>query len=67
VDRAERFAAEARRGNREGRAVALAPLAGMAGCPLEEVEPILAALGFVRDRGGVFRERARRATARRNR
>jgi len=34
---------------------------------VEEVEPILAALGFVRDRGGVFRERARRATARRNR
>jgi len=66
VDRAERFAAEARRGNREGRAVALASLAGIAGCPPEEVEGILAALGFVRDRGGVFRERARRATARRN-
>ncbi len=67
VDRAERFAAEARRANREGRAVALAPLAGMAGCSLEELEPILAAFGFVRDRGGVFRERARGATARRNR
>jgi ATP-dependent RNA helicase SUPV3L1/SUV3 len=67
VDRAERFAAEARRGNREGRAVALASLAGIAGCPPEDVEGILAALGFVRDRGGVFRERARRATARRNR
>jgi hypothetical protein len=29
------------------------------------VEGILAALGFVRDRGGVFREGARRATTRR--
>ena len=67
ADRAERFAAEARRGNREGRAVPLATLAGVAGCPPEDVEGILAALGFVRDRGGVFRERARRATARRNR
>jgi ATP-dependent RNA helicase SUPV3L1/SUV3 len=67
VDRAERFAAEARRGNREGKPLALPQLAAVAGCPLEEVEPILAALGFVRDRGGVFRERARRATARRNR
>jgi ATP-dependent RNA helicase SUPV3L1/SUV3 len=67
VDRAERFAAEARRGNREGTLLALPQLAAVAGCPLEEVEGILAALGFVRDRGGVFRERARRATARRNR
>ena len=67
ADRAERFAAEARRGNRDGRAVPLVTLAGMVGCPPEEVEAILAALGFVRDRGGVFRERARRATARRAR
>jgi ATP-dependent RNA helicase SUPV3L1/SUV3 len=67
ADRAERFAAEARRGNREGRPLALPQLASVAGCAVEEVEPILAALGFVRDRGGVFRERARRATARRNR
>jgi ATP-dependent RNA helicase SUPV3L1/SUV3 len=65
VDRAERFAAAARRGHREGRPLVLADLAGMAGCPPEEVEAILAALGFVRDGGGVFRERARRAGARR--
>jgi ATP-dependent RNA helicase SUPV3L1/SUV3 len=64
ADRAERFAAEARRGNREGKPVAIANLAAMAGSPAEDVEAILAALGFVRDRGGVFRERARRATAR---
>jgi ATP-dependent RNA helicase SUPV3L1/SUV3 len=66
ADRAERFAAAARRGNREGKAVALADLAAMAGSPPEDVEGILTALGFVRDGGGVFRERARRAMARRS-
>jgi len=65
ADRAERFAAAARRGHREGRPLALASLAGLAGCPPEEVEGILAALGFIRDPAGVFRERARRAGGRR--
>jgi ATP-dependent RNA helicase SUPV3L1/SUV3 len=65
VDRAERFAAAARRGHREGRPLVLRDLAGMAGSPPEDVEAILAALGFVKDVGGVFRERARRAGARR--
>jgi ATP-dependent RNA helicase SUPV3L1/SUV3 len=65
ADRAERFAAEARRGNREGRPVEVAQLATVAGSALEDVEGILGALGFVRDRGGVFRERARRAIVRR--
>jgi ATP-dependent RNA helicase SUPV3L1/SUV3 len=65
ADRAERFAAAARRGHREGRPLVLRDLAGMAGAPPEEVEAILAALGFVKDVGGVFRERARRAGARR--
>jgi len=64
ADRAERFAQEARRGNREGRPIAVAALAALVGSPPEEVEAILAALGFVRDRGGVFREGARRATTR---
>jgi ATP-dependent RNA helicase SUPV3L1/SUV3 len=65
ADRLERFAAAARRGHREGQPLVLRDLAGMAGCPPEEVEAILAGLGFVRDGGGVFRERARRAGARR--
>ena len=65
ADRAERFAAAARRGHREGRPLALRDLAGLAGCPPEEVEGILAGLGFVRDSGGVFRERVRRAAGRR--
>jgi ATP-dependent RNA helicase SUPV3L1/SUV3 len=65
ADRAERFAAAARRGNREGKAVDMAALAAIAGAPAEDVEGIMAALGFVRDRGGVFREKARRALARR--
>jgi hypothetical protein len=40
----------------------------VAGSAPEDVEKILAALGYVPDRGGVFRERARRATgARRGR
>jgi ATP-dependent RNA helicase SUPV3L1/SUV3 len=65
ADRAERFAAAARRGHREGRPLVIADLAAMAGCPAEEVEGILAALGFVRDGAGVFRERARRAAGRR--
>ncbi len=64
ADRAERLAAEARKRNREGKPVEVAQLAAMAGCPAEDVEAILAALGFVRDRGGVFREGARRATTR---
>jgi ATP-dependent RNA helicase SUPV3L1/SUV3 len=67
ADRAERFAQEARRGNREGRPVDVAQLATVAGCPSEDVEAILAALGFVRDRAGVFREGARRALARKGR
>jgi ATP-dependent RNA helicase SUPV3L1/SUV3 len=67
ADRAERFAAAARRGNREGKPVDVAALAGIAGAPVEDVEGIMAALGFVRDRGGVFREGARRALARRGR
>ncbi|HYU42771.1 MAG TPA: helicase-related protein [Vicinamibacteria bacterium] len=67
ADRAERLAAEARKRNREGKPVEVALLATVAGCPAEDVEAILAALGFVRDRGGVFREGARRATARRGR
>jgi ATP-dependent RNA helicase SUPV3L1/SUV3 len=65
ADRAERFAAAARRGNREGRPLAFGTLASLAGCPPEDVEGILAALGFVRDGAGVFRERARRAGSRR--
>jgi ATP-dependent RNA helicase SUPV3L1/SUV3 len=65
ADRAERFAQEARRGNREGRPVDVAQLATVAGCAPEDVEGILAALGFVRDRAGVFRESARRAMVRR--
>jgi len=65
ADRAERFAAAARRGNREGKAVDMAALAAIAGAPAEDVEGIMAALGFVRDRGGVFREKTRRALARR--
>jgi len=64
ADRAERLAAEARKRNREGRPVEVAQLATVAGCSLEDVEGILAGLGFVRDRGGVFREGARRATTR---
>ena len=67
ADRAERVAAEARRAHREGRPVVVAKLAVMAGSPPEDVEEILAGLGFVRDRGGVFREGARRAMARRGR
>jgi ATP-dependent RNA helicase SUPV3L1/SUV3 len=67
ADRAERFAAEARKGNREGRPVDVAQLATVAGCAPEDVEGILAGLGFVRDRGGVFRESARRAMVRRGR
>ncbi|PYQ46131.1 MAG: disulfide oxidoreductase [Acidobacteria bacterium] len=59
ADRAERFAAEARKRNREGKPVEVAQLATVAGCPAEDVEPILAALGFVRDREG-----PRRATTR---
>jgi ATP-dependent RNA helicase SUPV3L1/SUV3 len=65
ADRAEPFAAAARRGHREGRPLVIAFLAGLAGCPPDEVEAILAALGFVRDPAGVFRERARRAGGRR--
>ncbi|HUG53404.1 MAG TPA: helicase-related protein [Vicinamibacteria bacterium] len=64
ADRAERFAAAARRGHREGRPLVMADLAALAGCPIEEVEPVLAGLGFVRDRSGVFRARAGRARAR---
>jgi ATP-dependent RNA helicase SUPV3L1/SUV3 len=64
ADRAERFAAEARRRNREAKPVEVAQLATVAGCAPEDVEGILAALGFVRDRGGVFREGARHALAR---
>ncbi|HEV7498522.1 MAG TPA: disulfide oxidoreductase, partial [Vicinamibacteria bacterium] len=63
ADRAERFAAAARRGHREGRPLVLADLAAMAGCPPEDVVGILASLGFVRDGAGVFRERLRRRTA----
>ena len=66
ADRAERFAATARRGHREGTPLVIPDLAALAGCPPEEVEAILAALGFVRDRAGVFRERARRAAGRRS-
>jgi ATP-dependent RNA helicase SUPV3L1/SUV3 len=65
ADRAERFAAAARRGHREGRPLAIAALAGLAGCPPEDVEGILAGLGFVRDRAGVFRTRVPRAGGRR--
>jgi ATP-dependent RNA helicase SUPV3L1/SUV3 len=64
ADRAERLAAEARKRNREGKPVEVARLATATGCPPEDLEGILAALGFVRDRGGVFREGARRATTR---
>jgi hypothetical protein len=32
------------------------------GCPPEEVEAVLAGLGFVRDGAGVFREHGRRGT-----
>jgi ATP-dependent RNA helicase SUPV3L1/SUV3 len=60
ADRAERFAAAARRGHREGRPLGLPELASLAGGSPDEVEGILAALGFVRDAGGVFRARARR-------
>ena len=61
ADRAERFAAAARRGHREGRPLVLRDLAGMAGCPPEEVEAILAGLGFVRDsRRGLPRARPAR-------
>jgi ATP-dependent RNA helicase SUPV3L1/SUV3 len=59
ADRAERFAAAARRGQREGRPLALSDLARLVGCPLQEVEGILAALGFARDPEGVFRARRR--------
>jgi ATP-dependent RNA helicase SUPV3L1/SUV3 len=67
ADRAERFAAAARRGHREGRTLVMVDLAALAGCPPEEVEPILAALGFVRDRAGVFRVRLGRAGGARGR
>ncbi|PYQ54228.1 MAG: disulfide oxidoreductase [Acidobacteria bacterium] len=59
ADRAERFAAAARRSQREGRPLAIPGLASLAGCPPEDVEGILAALGFARDPAGVFRERRR--------
>ena len=43
----------------------IADLAALAGCPAEEVEGVLSALGFVRDRAGVFRTRSRGAGTRR--
>jgi ATP-dependent RNA helicase SUPV3L1/SUV3 len=60
ADRGERFAAAARQGHREGRPLAIADLAGLAGCPPDEVEAILAGLGFVRDGAGIYRARAAR-------